>query len=94
MKKNFPLHQPGKADARVLDAIKHDVRKYVQRERRKTLPKGFGQWNFAVRVGAEAASAEPRGLKEVSAALDAVAQTGAASVYVEIVASPGQLSRA
>jgi len=94
MKKNFPLHDPRKADARVLDAIKHEIRKYVQRERAKKLPEGFGQWNFAARVGAEAASAEPKDLKGISAALDAVAKTGVSSVYVEIVASPGQLSRA
>ena len=89
MKKTFPLHVTGKADARVLDAIKHDVRKYVQRERRKTLPEGFELWNFDCKVGADPAGATVCALGDISAAIDAVAQTGTAAVYVEVLASPG-----
>lgn len=88
MKKTFPLHHPRKADARVLDTIKHDIRKYVLRERAKPLPEGFFRWDFACKVGANAASAEPVALKQISAALDAVGQTGAEGVYVELVATP------
>jgi hypothetical protein len=86
MRKTFSLRAAGKADARVLDAVKHEARKYVQRERRKPLPEGFDTWEFDCRVGADANGAEPRAVKEISAALDAVASTGAESVYVEIVA--------
>ena len=93
MKKTFPLHVTGKADARVLDAIKHDVRKYVQRERRKTLPEGFDLWNFDCKVGAEPANATVCALGDISAAIDAVAQGGAAVVYIEILAAAGQRSR-
>lgn len=86
MKKNFPLHAPGKADARVVEGIKHDVRKYVQRERRKTLPEGFDQWNFTCKVGADATSATSLELSAVASAIDAVVSTAADSVYVEIIA--------
>jgi hypothetical protein len=86
MKKSFPLHQEGKADARVLDAIKADVRRYVKRERGKQLPDGFALWRFDCKVGATAADAEVKDLKDVSAAIDAIAATGAALVYVEILA--------
>lgn len=86
MKKNFPLHVTGKADARVVEGIKHDVRKYVQRERRKTLPEGFDQWDFTCRVGADAASATSLKLSAVAAAIDTVVSTAADSVYVEIIA--------
>ncbi|HUR59600.1 MAG TPA: DUF6172 family protein [Opitutaceae bacterium] len=89
MKKSFPLHVTGKADARVLDAIKHDVRKYVQRERRKTLPEGFDLWNFDCKVGPEPAGATPCALGDISGAVDAVALGGAPAVYIEILASPG-----
>lgn len=88
MKKTFPLSHPRKAPARVLDAIKHDIRNYVQRERAKPLPEGFFRWDFACKVGATAASAEPVALKQISAALDAVGQTGAEGVYVEVVGKP------
>ncbi len=41
MKKNFPLKAPGKEDARVRDKIRHEINKYVRRERKKTVPEGF-----------------------------------------------------
>ncbi len=89
MKKTFPLHAPGKADARVVEGIKHDVRKYVRRERDKTLPEGFDQWDFACKVGAEVATAEVKDLPSVAAAINTVVQTGAGSVYVEVIAAAG-----
>ncbi len=90
MKKTFPLHVPGKADPRVVDAIKHDVRKYVKRERRKILPEGFTLWLFDCRVGATPDTAEPVELDRTSAAIDAVvAAEGSTHVYVEILARAG-----
>jgi hypothetical protein len=88
MKKTFPLHVAGKADARVVDAIKHAVRKYVKRERRKPLPEGFETWNFACKVGASAAAATACELERISGAVDAVAGAGGDGVYVEVIASP------
>ena len=84
MNKLFPLHHPRKADARVLDAIKHEVRKYVVRERRKPLPEDATGRTFTCRVGADEASAAPCDLPGISAALDAFAATGADAVFVAI----------
>jgi hypothetical protein len=89
MKKTFPLKAAGKDDARVRDKIRHEVNKYVRRERLKKLPEGFDLWNLTCKVGASAEAAEMLPLKEVGAAIDAVAQTGATEVYVEIVAVAG-----
>jgi hypothetical protein len=86
MKKNFPLHVAGKDDPRVVEAIKKELRKYVKRERRKTLPAGFDLWEFNCRVGPDADTAEVKTVNEVIPALDAVAATGATQVYVEILA--------
>jgi hypothetical protein len=90
MKKTFPLQAPGKDDARVRDKIRHEVNRYVRRSRRKEVPEGFGQWDFACKVGGTAESAEVRPLKEVAGAIDTVAETGAKSVYIELEAIPGQ----
>ena len=90
MKKTFPLQAPGKDDARVRDKIRNEVNKYVRRSRRKELPEGFAQWEFACKVGPAESGAEPRALKEVAGAIDTVAATGATGVYIEIVAVPGQ----
>ncbi len=85
MKKLFALKDPRKADARVRDKIKHEVRKYVTRERKKTVPEGFDRWDFTCNVGASATAAERQILKNVSSAIDQVATTGATEVYIEVV---------
>ena len=90
MKKLFPLTAPGKADARVVESIKHEVRKYVKRERRKPLPAEFELWDFACKVGTAPASAESKSLRDVGTAIDAVAAAGTEAVYVEITAIPSR----
>jgi hypothetical protein len=88
MKKTFPLQVSGQDGARVLAAVKHEVRKYVQREQRKTPPEGFNRWEFNCRVGADATTAAACRLSEVIAAIEAATKAGAAAVYVEILAVP------
>ena len=85
MRKSFPLQHPAKADARVRDAIRHEVRKYVVRERRKPLPADADLRIFNCRVGADESSAVPQELPAVASAIDAVAATGAKSVFIEIL---------
>jgi hypothetical protein len=89
MKKTFPLHLPGKDNPRVLQAIKLELIKYVKRERRKTLPPEMNIWDFHCKVGSECGTATQVLLPDVSKAVEAVAATGTAEVYVEIMASPG-----
>jgi hypothetical protein len=89
MKKIFPLKAPGKDDARVRDKIRHELNKYVRRERQKQLPEGFDLWAFNCKVGLSQSAAEAKPLKEIGGTIEAVAQAGATEVYVEIVAAPG-----
>jgi hypothetical protein len=89
MKKTFPLKMPGRADARVVEAVKHEARKYVQRERRKPLPEGFSRWNFLCQAGADAASASPCELAGLGARIDEIAGAGGDTIYLEIIAAPG-----
>ena len=89
MKKNFPLQAEGKHPDRVLDAVKHDIRKYFKRERSRPVPKGADFWDFDCKVGASADSAEVVRVGAVIEAVDAVAQSGAKAVYVEILSKHG-----
>lgn len=89
MKKSFLLHVPGKEDARVVDAIKVTLTKYVKRERRKKLPEGVDFWDFRCKIGSDSETAADTHLSSVPKAVDAVALAGAADVYVEIQACPG-----
>jgi Family of unknown function (DUF6172) len=89
MKKTYPLHIEGKHPDRVLDALKHDLRKYVRRERGRDLPEGVDYWDFACRVGRSEQEAQPVHLAELNGQVDEAAQSGAAQVYVEILARHG-----
>jgi hypothetical protein len=88
MKKVFPFKATGKADARVVDSIKHEVRKYVKRERGKALPEGFDLWAFTCKVGATREAAAECALGDVSAKIDEVVNGGSTEVYIEVIAVP------
>ncbi len=90
MKKTFPLHAPDNADERVVEAIKFDLRKYLKRERRKTIPEGFDQWDFACKIGPDPTTAQVTPVADLLTALDTLAKTEAAQVYIEILAAPGK----
>lgn len=89
MRKTFKLQVEGKHPERLLEAIKHEVRKYVKRERRKTLPAGVDYWAFDCKFGATQDTAEPVRLAEITKKMDEVAAAGGESFYVEILATHG-----
>ena len=89
MKKNFPLHAEGKHPDRVLEAVKHDIRKYFKRERNRDVPKGVDFWDFDCKVGMTADTAEVVRVSGVIEAVNLAAQSGATSVYVEILSKHG-----
>jgi hypothetical protein len=89
MKKNFPLQIEGKNADRVLEAVKHEIRKYFKRERNRALPKEVDFWDFDCKVGLTAESAELVKVSAVIEGVDALAKEGAAFVYVEILSKHG-----
>mgnify|MGYP000152560815 CR=1 FL=1 len=89
MRKNYQLHIEGKNRDRVLDAIKHDIRKYLQRERRRPVPEGAQFWDFDCRFGLTQDNAEVVRESEIKARIEAAAADGAEKFYLEILAKPG-----
>ncbi|WP_322992054.1 DUF6172 family protein [Limnohabitans sp.] len=89
MKKNFPLQAEGKHPDRVLEAVKHEIRKYFKRERNRDVPKGVDFWDFDCKVGLTTDTAEVVRVSGVIEAVDVAAKSGAASVYVEILSKHG-----
>lgn len=92
MKKTFPLTDPAHKPARVVERIKGDIRKYLKRERRKTLPENVDFWDFDCRVGESADSAEKAHVAELPGKVDQAAANGWSGVYMEILAIPGHRS--
>ena len=93
MRKTFPLRAEGRHPDRVLEAVKHDIRKYIRRERRRELPEGADFWDFDCRFGAAKDSAEAVEVTALTARLDALAHAGAEQCYVELLARPAVWQR-
>ncbi len=89
MRKTFKLNVEGKNRDRLMDASKHDIRKYVKRERRVPLPEGVHFWDFDCKFGSSEETAEPTHLSALTGLMDTAAGEGAEQFYVEIVAKPG-----
>ena len=90
MRKTFQLNIEGKNRDRILDAVKHEIRKYIRRERRRTLPEGADYWDFDCRFGPTQEAAEVAHLSALTGLIDGVARDAGERFYIEILARPGQ----
>lgn len=88
MRKTFQLQVEGKHPDRLLEAIKHEIRKYIKRERRRALPEGADFWDFDCRFGASQESAEVVHLSAITGLIDGVAKEAGKQFYIEILARP------
>lgn len=89
MKKTFKLDIEGKNRDRVLEATKHEIRKYVKRQRRVPLPEGVDYWDFDCKFGSTEASATVVHFATITELIDALAKDGGAAFYLELLAKPG-----
>lgn len=89
MKKTFKLTHPKIKTPRLAEAAKHDIRKYVKRERRKTLPEGVDFWDFDCKYGPTAEEAKKIHLAEISKSVDEAESQQLESFYIEVIAKPG-----
>jgi hypothetical protein len=93
VKKTFKLAVEGKNRDRVLDAVKHDIRKYVKRQRRVPLPEGVDFWDFDCRFGDSEETAAVVHFATITALVDGVAREGADAFYLEMIAREGRRTR-
>ena len=93
MKKTFRLTDPKLPLPRRVEAIKHEVRKYLQRERRKPLPPGVDFWDFDCRFGTDEARSEVIHVADINKAISLAEEQQLESFYLEILAKPGHRSR-
>lgn len=90
MKKTFVMSHPKIKLPRLVEAIKHEVKKYLQRERRKQLPPGADYWDFDCRFGVDEASSEPIHVADINKAISGAEERQLASFYLEILARPAK----
>lgn len=89
MRKTYQLNIEGKNRDRLLDASKHDIRKYVKRERGRALPAGVDYWDFDCKFGSSEATATVVHFATLMGLIDTVAKEGGEQFYVEIVTRHG-----
>jgi hypothetical protein len=89
MKKTFPLKLEGKHPERLLEATKHEIRKYIKRERRRDLPEGVDFWDFDCKFGSSEETAVVAHMAELTALIDALFKSDGQQFYVEILAKHG-----
>lgn len=88
MKKTFKLtHEKLNADRHV-EAIRHEIRKYIKRERRRQLPEGADYWNFECRFGADQASSEVIHPGGIDKSINWAISENLEGFYLEVIAVP------
>lgn len=87
MKKTYQLDDVKKKKERVLEAIKHDVRKYIKREKNKELPEGFDFWNFDCKFSVDGEEAKTINFTDITKNIDEASTSDAKSLYMELLSS-------
>ena len=89
MKKTFVLTHEKIKMPRMIEAAKHEVKKYLKRERNKPLKDGADFWDFDCKYGATEDHAEVIHLSAINKNIDDAEQLGLESFYLEILVKPG-----
>ncbi len=89
MKKIFKLKVENKNPDRLLEATKHEIRKYIKREKRKNLPEGVDFWKFECKFAQN--DNEPQVIEfiDITKNIDEAASAGCDSFYMEIISTKG-----
>lgn len=89
MKKTFILTHPKIKFARLIEAAKHDAKKYIKRERKKKLPENVDYWDFDCKYGHTEQQAKTIHESEINKCIDDAEKLQLESFYLEILAKAG-----
>ena len=93
MKKTFSFTHPKKKRPRVVEAIKYEVKKYIKRERRKTLPEDVDFWDFDCRYGADELTCGVIHVSEINKCISEADVEGLESFFLEVLVKPGKRTK-
>ena len=89
MQKTFKMTHSKIKVPRLVEAIKYEVKKYIRRERKKTLPPDVDYWDFDCRFGVDEASSDVIHLSAINKSISQAELNQLESFYLEILAKPG-----
>ena len=84
MKKTFKLDHPKIKVPRIIDSIKHEIKKYLKKEREQKLPKGAKFLKFDCKLGQSEETAVAVPHLELMKSIDEMAVNNTKTIYVEI----------
>ncbi|VAW57560.1 hypothetical protein MNBD_GAMMA07-544, partial [hydrothermal vent metagenome] len=79
---------------RQIDAIRHEIRKYIKRERSKKLSVDVDFLDFDCRFGADVESSEVIHLSEIDKSINWAVSENLDSFYLEVIGKPGFRNKA
>lgn len=90
MKKIFHLQVENKNSDRLVESIKHEIKKYIKRERAKKTPEGFHFWDFDCKFGETSENAQAIHQADLGEEIDKANSAKWSECYVEIIAKPAK----
>lgn len=84
MKKTFKLDHPKIKVPRLVDSMKHDIKKFLKNERKKPLPAGAKYWGFDCKFGQSEETASEIELSSLMQHIDDLVENKIMTVYVKI----------
>lgn len=88
MKKTYQLDHPKIKVPRIIDSVRHDIKKFLKKERNKPLPSGSAYWGFDCKVGPTEETAADVHLSSLTKSIDELVEKNMKTVYIELVAKP------
>jgi len=89
VKKTFKLTHDKIKPERQVEAVKHEIKKYIKRERKRDLDEGVDYLDFDCKFGADEANSEVIHLAEINKLIDQAVSDAVESFYIEVIAKPG-----
>ena len=89
MKKTFKLNVENKHPDRLLEAIKHEIRKYIKREKRKPLPENVDFWDLKCKFAKNNEEPQIIDFNDITKNINDAAAEKCDSFYMEIISTEG-----
>lgn len=85
MKKTFNLQIENKNQDRNVDSIKNEIRKYIKREQKKSLPKGKDFWFFDCKFAKDEDTPEEIAFSDIIKFVNEAVEANSKTFYLEII---------
>ncbi|RXJ68112.1 hypothetical protein CRV08_07590 [Halarcobacter ebronensis] len=86
MKKTFILQVENKAEDRVVESIKNEIRKYIKREQKKPLPEEKDFWFFDCKFAKDEETPQEIPFSDIIKCVNEAVSAKSKTFYLEIIA--------